>query len=61
MNSKLLFAPKNMKEAVLTQLENQGAPKPKDTWEMLASVYHGMADSYRKAVEELEKITGKRN
>ena len=59
MNSKLLFAPKNMKEAVLTQLENQGAPKPKDTWEMLASVYHGMADSYRKAVEELEQITGK--
>ena len=58
INSELLFAPKNMKEAVLTQLENQGAPKPKNVSELLASVYHGMANSYKQTVIELEKITG---
>ena len=58
INSELLFAPKNMKEAVLTQLENQGAPAPKNVSELLASVYHGMANSYKQTVIELEKITG---
>ena len=59
INSELLFAPKNMKEAVLTQLQNQGAPAPKNVAELLASVYHGMADGYRKAVIELEEITSR--
>ena len=59
INSELLFAPKNMEEAVLTQLEKQGAPKPQNVAEMLASVYHGMANGYKEAVEELEKITSK--
>ena len=59
INSELLFAPKNMQEAVLTQLENQGAPKPKNVAELLASVYHGMANGYKQAVIELEEITGK--
>ena len=59
INSDLLFAPKNMQEAVLTQLENQGAPKPKNVAELLASVYHGMANGYKQAVIELEEITGK--
>ncbi len=57
INSELLFAPKNMQEAVLTQLENQGAPKPKNVAELLASVYHGMANGYKQAVIELEEIT----
>lgn len=59
INSELLFAPKNMKDAVLTQLQNQGAPAPKNVAELLASVYHGMADGYRKAVIELEEITSR--
>lgn len=59
INSDLLFAPKNMQEAVLTQLENQGAPKPKNVAELLASVYHGMANGYKQAVIELEEITSK--
>lgn len=59
INSDLLFSPKNMQEAVLKQLEIQGAPKPKNISEMLAAVYHGMADSYKKTVIELEKLTGK--
>ena len=57
INSDLLFAPKNMQEAVLTQLENQGAPKPKNVAELLASVYHGMANGYKQAVLELEELT----
>ena len=59
INSPLLFSPKNMQEAVLTQLENQGAPKPKNVAELLAAVYHGMAYGYKKTVTELEEITGK--
>lgn len=59
INSELLFAPENMKAAVLQQLENQGAPKPKNVAELLSAVYHGMAYSYKQAVIELEKLTGK--
>lgn len=59
INSELLFAPKNMKEAVLTQLEKQGAPAPKNVAELLASVYHGMANGYKQAVMELEEITSR--
>ncbi len=58
INSDLLFAPKNMQEAVLKQLENQNAPKPENVAELLASVYHGMAAGYKQAIIELEKITG---
>ncbi len=59
INSELLFTPENMEEAVLTQLANQGAPKPKNVAELLGAVYHGMANSYKQAVIELEKLTGK--
>lgn len=59
INSELLFAPKNMKEAVLAQLESQGAPAPKNVAELLASVYHGMANGYKQAVIELEEITSR--
>ncbi len=59
INSPLLFSPKNMQEAVLAQLEKQGAPKPKNVAELLAAVYHGMAYGYKKAVIELEELTGK--
>lgn len=59
INSELLFAPKNMKEAVLTQLANQGAPTPKNVAELLGAVYHGMANGYKQAVIELEEITSR--
>ncbi len=59
INSELLFSPQNMEEAVLTQLAIQGAPKPKNVAELLASVYHGMANGYKNAIIELEKITNK--
>ena len=60
MSSDLLFSPNNMEEAVLRQLELQNAPKPKNVAQLLAAVYHGMADSYRKTASELEEITGKK-
>ena len=59
VNSELLFSPENMEQAVLRQLEIQGAPKPKNVAQLLASVYHGMAKSYHDTVIELEKITKK--
>jgi len=59
VNSELLFSPKNMKEAVLKQLEIQGAPAPKNVAQLLGAVYNGMADSYRRTTIELEEITGK--
>lgn len=59
INSPLLFSPDNMKEAVLEQLKNQGAPSPKNIAQLLASVYYGMANGYKNAIIGLEEVTKK--
>lgn len=56
VNDPSLVAPKNMKTAILKLLKR----KPKDEFDLFNSIYHSMAESYNKACEELEKITGKR-
>lgn len=54
-NDSSFLAPENMIEAVKSYL---GKP---DLFlsDVLSSVYHSLADSYRKAVEEIESISGK--
>lgn len=54
-NSPCFVAPENMIEAVRNYLGKPDLPLT----DVLSSVYHSLADSYRKAVEEIESISGK--
>ena len=54
-NDNSFLAPENMIEAVKNYL---GKPDLSLS-DVLSSVYHSLADSYRKAVEEIESISGK--
>ena len=56
VNDESLLAPENMKAAVLKLLEK--CP-PQNDLEIFASIYRSMAKCYKKAIEELEMITGK--
>lgn len=54
-NASEFLAPENMIEAVRNYLGKPDLPLP----DVLSSVYHSLAYSYRKAVEEIESISGK--
>ena len=54
-NANEFLAPENMIEAVRNYLGKPELP----LCDVLSSVYHSLADSYRKAVEEIESISGK--
>lgn len=54
-NDPGFLAPDNMVEAVRAYLGRPDLP----LCDVLSSVYHSLADSYRKAVEEIEKISRK--
>lgn len=54
-NASEFLAPENMIEAVRNYLGKPDLPLP----DVLSSVYYSLADSYRKAVEEIESISGK--
>ena len=56
VNDASLVAPKSMKDAVYELLKDN---PPKNYLEMFASIYHSLAYCYKKAIEELESITGK--
>lgn len=53
-NAPSLVAPENMIEAIRALLGDPDLPLP----DLLASVYHSLAASYRRAVEIVEKLTG---
>jgi rhamnulokinase len=57
VNDPSLNAPKEMKPAILNLLQKN---PPKNDFDVFASIYHSMALCYKKSVEELQKITGKR-
>ena len=57
VNDPSLLAPTSMKKAVLNLLEK--CP-PQNDLEIFASIYHSMALSYKKAIEELEEIVGRK-
>lgn len=54
-NASDFLAPENMIEAVRNYLGEPDLP----LCDVLSSVYHSLADSYRKAIEEIESISGK--
>ena len=54
-NANAFLAPENMLEAVREYLGKPDLPLA----DVLSSVYHSLADSYRRAVEEIESISGK--
>lgn len=54
-NADDFLAPENMIEAVRSYLGKPDLPLA----DVLSSVYHSLADSYRKAVEDIESISGK--
>lgn len=53
-NDERLVAPENMVEAVRDCLGEKDLPIA----DVLASVYHSLAASYKRVVEEIEKVTG---
>ena len=57
VNDPSLNAPKSMKEAILKLLKDN---PPKNDINIFASIYHSQALCYKKAIEELEKITNKK-
>lgn len=54
-NDSAFLAPENMIEAIRNYLAKPDLPLA----DVLSSVYHSLADSYRKAVEKIESISGK--
>ena len=56
VNDPSLLAPKDMKQAVIKLIDKK---PPQNDLELFASIYRSMAISYKKAIEELEDITGK--
>ncbi len=55
LNAPEFVAPENMIEAIRNYLDKPDLPLA----DVLSSVYHSLANSYRKAVEEIESISGK--
>ena len=56
VNDESLNAPKSMKKAILNLLKDN---PPKRDIDLYASIYHSLALCYKKAIDELVKITGK--
>ena len=56
VNDPSLSAPKNMKQAIFNLLKDN---PPKNDIDLFASIYRSQAICYKKAIDELEKITGK--
>ena len=57
VNDPSLNAPKSMKEAILKLLKNN---PPMNDIDLFASIYRSQAICYKKAIEELEYVTGKK-
>ena len=57
VNDPSLIAPKNMKNAVLELLQEH---PPRNDLELFSSIYRSLALGYKKAIDELEIITGRK-
>lgn len=53
------LAPASMIEAVRDACAATGQPKPATTGEVMQTIYNSLAQDYRRAVEELQGLTGK--
>ena len=52
------FAPQSMTRQLQEACEESGQPVPESPGELAAVIYNSLADCYRRAVEELEQMTG---
>lgn len=59
VNDESLFAPENMKKAVLKLLKDKNAPAPETEGDIISSVYHSLAYGYAETYRRLEENTGK--
>ncbi len=59
VNDKTLFAPKNMKNAILDLLLKTKEKMPTNDADIFSSIYHSLAANYAKTYREIEKNTGK--
>lgn len=57
VNDSTLYAPKNMKQAILALLEKKGEKMPKNNADIFSSIYHSLAFGYAKTYKEIEKNT----
>ena len=55
-----LSNPSSMKDCVLSLLTENGFSVPKNNGELFFSVYHSLALGYKKAIANMERITGKK-
>lgn len=53
-----LSNPVSMKETVVELLKEGGYPAPNDNGELFYSIYHSLALGYKRAIENMETITG---
>ncbi len=56
--SERFLAPPSMCEEVALAIEEQGLERPKTLGETALVIYHSLASAYKRAIEELEEITG---
>ncbi|MGB4658552.1 MAG: FGGY-family carbohydrate kinase, partial [Mobilitalea sp.] len=59
VNDDCFLSPENMSEAVKSYCLKTGQVEPRTIGEMAACIYQSLADSYAKAIKEIESITGK--
>ncbi len=55
-----LSNPSSMKEAVLELLKESGFDAPKDNGELFYAIYHSLALGYKRAIENMESLTGEK-
>ena len=60
INAPRFLAPENMQQEIRAALEEEGKPLPQTDGELIACVYHSLAQCYRESVRQLEGFTGKR-
>ncbi len=60
VNDQSFLAPKKMSEAIISYFRRQARPTPAGRADLFNSVYRSLAFSYKNAVDEMEKVTGKK-
>ncbi|MCL2050424.1 MAG: rhamnulokinase [Lachnospiraceae bacterium] len=60
VNDHRFFAPPNMENEIKNALQEAGEKIPESIGELIYCVYHSLAVSYGKSIDEIEAITGKK-
>lgn len=60
VNDPMFLAPTSMKDAILTWFKDHNIKGPENDSDLVNSVFHSLAFSYKKAIDELEMLTKKK-